>query len=213
MALYTGSSAIDTVLSRLENNDAFYPREYIRKTLNLCIQNSNLWIGWYQGSVNIDTVKDRVAYDVPNNFIFPMALSLAGRTINKSAFGPLVADNQKLWKQGTSNTGRQMTDWALLGLRKFVVYPADSVGGRVMTLSGVLEPPLFADEATTLSVPVNVMNSIFDFVTHVVQVRLSGQPFLQSMQGLKIYAQAMKQNTMWRSSGQPYYADEVKVGE
>lgn len=213
MALYTGSSAIDVVLSRLENNDRFYTREHIRKVLNLCIQNSNLWVGWYQGGVTILTVKDRVCYDVPQSVIFPMSLTMQGRVINKSAFGALVADNQKLWKQNTANTGIQMSDWSLLGLKKFVVYPADSRGGRTMVLTGVMEPPLFDGESTTLNIPVNVMNAILDYASHLIQVKISGQPFMQSMSFYKIYSQAMRQLMMWRSQNQPYFTDETRAGE
>ena len=213
MALYTGASTIDVVLSRLENNDRFYTREQIRKVINLCIRNTNLWLGWYQGSVDITTVSGRVAYDVPNNIIFPMTLTLEGRVINKSAFGAMVADNQKLWKDSTANTGVPVSDWSLIGIRKFVIYPADARGGRVLRLSGVMEPPVFNSESDSIVIPVNIYNAIVDYVTHLVQLKISGQPFLQSQSFLKMYIEFMKLNMLWRSQGQVNFMSEVKAEE
>jgi len=213
VASYSGANSIDLILSRLENNDQFFPRDHVRKTINLCIRNTNLWLGWYQGSVIIPTVKDRVAYDVPNNMIFPMSLSLEGRVINKAAFDSTVADNQKLWRESTANTGVQMSDWSLMGIRKFVVYPADSRGGRAMSLSGVMEPPVFDTEASVVTIPVNVYNTIVDYASHAIQIRISGQPYLQSMQFYKIYANFMKLNMVWRGASQQYFTDETRASE
>jgi len=213
VASYTGANSIDLILSRLENNDQFFPRDHVRKVLNLCIRNTNLWIGWYQGSVAIPTVKDRVAYDVPNSMIFPMSLSLEGRVINKSSFDALVSDNQRLWVENTANTGIQMSDWSLVGIRKFVVYPADSRGGRSMFLSGVMEPPVFDAESSVVTIPVNVYNSIIDYASHLIQVKLSGQPFMQSMAFYKVYANFMKLNMVWRGASQPFFTSETRADE
>ncbi len=211
MSEYLGSDVVDSVLSRLENNDQFYPRDHVLKAINYGLQTTNIWLGYAQDERQILTVANRVIYEVPSDIILPMALSFEGKTLYKSSFGAIVSNNQKLLKETNRSVGIQPMEWALLGIRKFVVYPADGYGGRLLLLSGVVEAPQFELETTIITVRVNVMNTIIDYAAHLVQCKLTGKPFFDSLGYYNGYRDFTKMNSLWRTAKQPYYAVETSA--
>lgn len=200
---------IDNVLSRVENNDGFYTRANIMKAVNYGLQTTNLWLGFAQDEKQIISVANRVFYDVPHDLVLPMSLSFDGKSLYKSSFDAMVSNNHRLLKETGATIGVQPLEWALFGTRKFVIYPSDAQGGHLIQLSGVVEAPQFALESDVITVPVNVMNTIIDYAAHLVQCKLTGRPFFDSLAFYNGYRDFTKMNSIWLTAQQPYYNIEI----
>lgn len=209
MAEYQGEDTIDRVLSRVENNDSFYTREHIMKAINYGLQTTNIWLGFAQDEKQIISVANRVCYEVPYDLVLPMSVSFDGRTLYKSSFDALVSNSHRLLKETNVNTGIQPLEWALFGTRKFFIYPADGRGGHLIQISGVVEAPQFVLESDIITVPVNIMNTIVDYAAHLVQCKLTGRPFFDSLAFYNGYRDFTKMNSIWRTVNQPYYNVET----
>lgn len=209
MASFLASDCIDSVLTRLENNDSFYKRSHILNALNYGLQTTNIWLGFAQQEITIISKANKCCYDVPYEMVFPMSLAFDGKVLHKSAFSDLVNNNQDAWKSSTTTKEMQPLEWALMGTRKFFVYPCDAKGGRALQISGIVDAPQFLDETTSIVVPVNVMNTILDYAAHLVQCKLTGRPFFDSLAFYNGYRDFTKMNSAWRTAQQPYYKYEI----
>jgi hypothetical protein len=182
MPQVTLEELIEQVYDRVENNRVFYPRDEVVDVINEGICVFNLFIGFLQNTVDLPglTVAGRVIYDVPAPIIIPIRIQYEGRMLEPwamSNIGYTIPD----WMQKTSAMeGYPPQHWVPIGISKFGLHPADSEGGRVVSITGIIEPTPLVDDDDVIQFPIEVGNSFSDYCAHVLQLDEGGMTFKTS---------------------------------
>lgn len=214
MATLTLGFLKDQVLSRLENNDQMFQSDELTDAINEAICISNMLCGWYQSTIPISTlttIADRHIYDTPNGIIFPIRVTFEDQVLEVSNLFAIINDWPSFLRDTTSNTGNQVSRWVPLGLTKFAIHPADSVGGGSLMVTGISEPDTLTDDEDQIHIPKEGITTVCDYAAHIVQCKLQGTPFMQSLGMFRNFQALIGLGKYWNTYRQPnMYFDEQK---
>lgn len=143
MAL-TREQVRDRIWSRLEANTGFYEQASVDRALNLSISILNLFIGRYQGSAYVPSfsVANQHIYNIPSPIVLATAIYMENRSLRPARLRSFSLAHPFWLKQTSSNTGIEVANWIPIGMSRFAIWPADSVGGAALRVDGIVEPPL-----------------------------------------------------------------------
>ena len=204
----------DQVYARLEDNREMYQEDEVRDAINEAYRILNLFCGWVNATVPISTtytIADRVIYDVPYRIAIPQKVSFEGQALEKVALSVAALNLPTFLRSYTSTTGQNVSRWIPIGFRRFAIYPADSVGGGLLEVTGVANPAILVNDSDTVLIPKEGVNAVVDYSAHTVQCKLQGEPFMQSLNLYRSFEELMSINKVWQKYKQPRMVFENKT--
>jgi hypothetical protein len=210
MPTQTVASLDQRVLDRLEGNSVFYVQSERYNALNEALRALNLFVGFTQATVNVPggTQIGRHIYDQPAGIIFPLAVAFNNRPLIKSTLPNLVT-RSRLWVNNLSSTTGPVKTWVALGTQKFIIDPADAVGGGTLAVTGVVEPTTLVNPTDIVQCPDHFTDTLVDYAAHVMQLKEGGKIFADSAALYHDFQSQMKEFGRWRNMQQPRYWIEV----
>ena len=211
MAVVTLANLRSLVYSRLEGNELMYSNTEVNNALNEAYRVVNLICAWKTVTVSVRqeaTIANRAIYDVPESIVIPQKVSFEGKALEKSPVTQTANYFPKFLTDTTYSTGKPVSRWIPIGITKFAIHPADSIGGGLLQVTGITNPDEMVNDSDTVYIPKEGLTTVIDYSAHVVQCKLQGTPFRQSLslysnfqQLLKIdkYYAGYKQPSMWIS--------------
>ena len=206
MPRFTLGELRDQVYSRLENNDQMFQPSEVTDAINEGVSCVNLICGWYQGTRSVSTVTTiagRHIYDVPEDIVFPQRVTFEGQVLERSGLMTLASTWPRFLQDTTSNTGKQVSRWSPIGIRKFVIHPGDSVGGGALEVTGILNPDVLEESSDQVYIPKEGLTAVCDYAAHAVQCKLQGTPFMQSLTMFRNYEALVGLQKYWANYKQP----------
>jgi hypothetical protein len=208
MANFTLGQLKAQTYSRLEDNREMYQESEVTSAINEAISVINLACGWFQNTYHVSTtttVADRHIYDFPPEIIFPQRVVFENQVLEKATLWTLGNNFPTFLRDTTATTGNQVSRWCAIGIRKFVIHPADSVGGGDLYVTGITEPGVLVEDADSLILPKEGIPAICDYAAHIVQCKLQGTPFMQSLTMFNNYQQMVEMSKFFSGYNQPTY--------
>ncbi len=208
MAAFTLAELRSQTLARIEDNDLLYQETELNSAINEAVWVINLACGWFQNTVPISattTIADRHIYDLPEEIIFPQRVVFEGQVLEKSTLWTLGNNWPTFLRDTTATTGKQVSRWCSLGIRKIAIHPADSVGGGDLYITGITEPGTMVEDTDSLILPKEGVPIVCDYAAHIVQCKLQGTPFMQSLAMFRNYQELVNVAKFFSAYNQPTY--------
>ena len=175
--------------------------------VNEAIQILNLQTGFIQTTVQVPGYSqiNRVWYDTPTGIIIPLRVQFDVNYLQSATLNGIGRIYPNWTIDTTALTGLPVTYWIPAGLKKFAIYPADSLGGYSIYVTGVQEPVPLVNLTDVVPMP-NECVSAFDLLaSHTLQLKESSALFAQSSNDYQGYMRMMKRMAIWRGMVQPRY--------
>lgn len=171
------------VMDELDNSPEFPPNN-ITLILNQALYRLNLLVAWQQTTVPMLTSEpdaDRgpvFIYDVPPGILIPMRVDIEGIALAGPISLRRMARQFRYWSTDATADNGPVSTWSRIGLSKFIIYPADSIGGSAMDVTGV-------QPITPLSLPTDTItldNQFADILIEYARMRAGFKEPFQSFQ-------------------------------
>jgi hypothetical protein len=212
MPTVTLASLKYNVYNKLQQNDKLYSAQEVVDSINESIRVTNLFSGYIQGSATTLSIGNRVWYSMPSGILFPLKIQYEGHLLQPQSIRAIGQANPRWVQQTTTSLGSPPSYWIPNGVDLFAIYPADSIGGGMLTVTGVVEPqPLVAD-TDTLVLPNEYSDLIVDLSTHNIQLKESGQLTQQSVVWYQSFLAKMVLLSIWKGLTQPVLKAQAIAG-
>jgi hypothetical protein len=102
-----------------------------------------------------------------------------------------------------------------VGIRTIAIHPADSVGGRILRVVGILEPTLLVNDSDIVDIPDEMVDAVEHLAVLALQLREGGSVFYQASTKFVEFQKNVENWMRWRDVQQPRYRVEkpaVKSG-
>lgn len=169
------------VYDRLEQNSVFYEVEEVDYALNEAVAVFNLGSRLLQATYNFTSRANRVIYDVPREILLPTRVDWEKKTLEPWGLTEVSQASPDWLKQTTAQSNAEPAHWISIGNNKLAIHPADSYGGRVVSVTGVIEPVRMVNASDPLALPGMYSNSLADYATHVLVMDEGGVGFSATM--------------------------------
>lgn len=200
------------VWDRLDSNTLLYTSQNVTDAVNECIRVVNAATGFMQGTIQVPNLSQagRIWYDVPTGILVPLRCQFESSWLQRF-FPNQIGMAYSNWTQdSTANTGLPVSCWVPLGFQKFAIWPADSIGGSPIFITGVLEPTQLVNPNDVINMPVEYTDCIVNLSSQVLCLKETGMLFKQSSLWYQQYLSQIKKMTIWRSAIMPaYYVPEL----
>lgn len=213
MATRTLAQLRTTVYAALDNNTGFYPAAEVTRALNEQIRVGNLFTGFIQGSAALTTDAGRYVYATPEPILVPLAVALDGRPLKRTSLAVLAARRRHWARETTANLGA-VASWGPLGIRRFIIHPADALGGRTITVDGIIEPTALVNDTDVVQADDEILDGIQDMTAHILQLKEGGKIFADSTSGYQAFLREMKLKERWQDLRHPrFFLEKAQVKE
>ena len=195
------------VYSRVDSNRLLFTAPEVQAAINEAIQVVNLSTGFIQGTFQIPgwSQVNRIWYDTPAQILIPLRVTFEGQYLQPTTLWQLGASYPNWTADTTNSTGLQVSYWVPCGLTKFGIYPADSLGGCDLRMTGVLEPVPLVNDTDVLNLPNEYASAVDLLATHTLILKESSAAFAQGSKDYQKYLSVNKQMTIWKGLTQPRY--------
>jgi hypothetical protein len=195
------------VLARVDGNALLYTQAERYNAINEAIRVLNLATGFIQVTLPVATwsIVNRVWYDVPAGIVIPLRVQYENTYLGRLSLKAIGLSTPG-WTQETTVTAAQpVTNWVPFGLTKFGIYPAATIGGSQILVTGVAEPAPLVNPADSVSFP-NQVDAAFDLLAvHTLQLKESGQAFAAASADYQGFLRIMNKIVPWRGWTAPRY--------
>ncbi len=206
MPIVTLADLSSRVYARIDNNTQLYTQSEVTSSLNESLRVLNSFLGFLQGSVQMMSEAGRVWYDVPTGILIPMRVQFEGVYLQKM-FPSQIGKAYAGWTAETTlNTGTPVAEWVPCGLTKFAIHPADSVGGAVINVTGVLEPTPLVNPTDTVTIPNEYTDILVNLSGQVLTLKETGKLFSQQIFYYREFMRIMAKAAIWRGAVMPQYS-------
>lgn len=187
-------------LTRLENNSRAFGAVQLTTVINEGIQVLNMHCGWVSQTIDLGpTVSNRPIYNIPEQIIYPTRVYFEGRVLYKTTLRDLLDLHPSALIENTSQRYGSVEQWCSIGSSKAFIWPAASVAGQSLQVTGVVEPTTLTTDASVIQLPNEAASAIADYAAHRVQFKIGGVPFNQSIAYYANFQTFMKSRTAWRN--------------
>lgn len=198
------------VYRRIEENFLFYPKYQVDNAINEALQVLNLFTGYYQSTLTIGvTVATRFWYDVPNTMIFPMQVYVDRRMIFKASLSSTCTSIRDFLSANNLNDGGPLY-WIPIGIRAFIVTPADTTGGRSLEIVGVVEPPVLTSSADVAKLSDSWLELVEDYAFYTLVLVEGGKIFADASKLFQKFQKQMRELQMWQTQINERYFVETE---
>lgn len=198
---------------RLENNSAFYTSAERTRALNHGIKVLNLMTGFLQRTERVYTQANRVVYDTPSGILAPLWVTLDGEMLDKQGVFDLSHSHPQWLSETTDNTGVNTRVWVPIGLKKFAIYPGDSKGGKILSVTGVAEPTPLVNPTDVIGYPNEFSDAPIDYGSHLLQVKAGGTVAVQAMYAYQQFIARADELRRWKQKVAPKFRIEIDASE
>ena len=197
----------DATYSKLDSNNLFYRQVEVDWAINEAIRLGNIFCGWITNTTAVygggATIANRVIYRVPDDIAIPQRVSFSGKELDKVGLFQLFREYPTWMKETTASTGYPVNRWCPYSLNRFIINPADAVGGGSLVVTGIANVDPLVHAADTINLPKAAITMIADYSAHIVQCKLGSVPLTQSMPQYRTYEALIKQSKVWTNYKQP----------
>jgi hypothetical protein len=185
------------VYSRVDNNQLLYPQVEVIAAINEGIKLTNLLLGYYQDTITLPDVSqpDRLFYDLPAGVVFPFRVSFENQYLRPMSLNSIGQYSAAWMTATTGNTGMAVSNWIPVGLFKFAIWPADSVGGGQIAVASLVEPPVLVNPKDTISWSSEASLAFDQYAEHVIQLKESTADFSKASMAYNAYQSSVKRSS------------------
>ena len=192
--------------AKLEGNQRMYKPAEVTRAINEAIKLTNLFGAWFNTTATVPstaTIANRVIYRVPESIIIPEKVSINGVELNKVGLLQLCRNWPEWMSETTASTGYSVSRWCPYAFNRIIINPADSVGGAYLEITGIGNPPDLEDDSDVISIPKDGVPAVSEYAAHIVQCKLTGTAFTQSIPMYRTYEKYVKSQRKWLTYKQP----------
>jgi len=188
------------VWDRLDSNSNWYPELNVRYALNEGLKKSNLIVGWNQATINVsgNSVANQYLYSTPIGIVVPMRVEFAGRELNPVGLKSLTRKYRN-WISDTSNLIGPVKYWSRIGISQFLLYPADSIGGSVVAVTGIAPVPMLVNQGDVVDLENHWTQLVVKYAAARCQLKDSGATFSMAQGIMKQVMIDLKLMSVWKS--------------
>ena len=210
---YTLADLEQNVYSQLDDNSLFYTQAEVDRAINEAIRVLNLYTGYLQESASGGTTTvNRVFYDVPSAILWPTAVYYGGRVLKKATV-PAIGGFRKRWLADTGAKYGPVAEWVPIGIRKYAIHPACSIGSVALTVEGVAEPTEMVNATDVLEFPDEYLDTMTDLAVHILPLKEGGKVFADSASSYQDFLKGVQGISMWQKLKQPRFRVEVEAAK
>lgn len=199
------------VYSQLDNNSLFYTQAEVDRAINEAVRTLNLYTGYLQESASGGTTTaNRTFYDVPASILWPTAVYYNGRPLRKNSLGA-IGMLRKEWMYDRGSVYGPVANWIPIGIRKYAIHPACSIGSVALTVEGVAEPTTLVYATDVIEFPDEFSDTLTDLAVHVLPLKEGGKVFADAASAYEDFLKGVKGITMWQRLKQPRFRVEVEA--
>jgi hypothetical protein len=194
------------VLGRLDGNTNLYTTPEIDYVVNECIRTISLLTGFYRTTVSVAgfSVANQIVYGMPPSILIPSIVSFEGRQLTKISLKKL-ARQRRAWATDTTAARGRVAFWAPVGNGQFVITPADSQGGRDITVTGMTEPPLLVNPTDVISLENEYVEMVAEYGEHRLPLKEGGKVFADGSLALNDFYAKLKARRSYGDMKFPKY--------
>ncbi len=194
------------VYDRVENNSFLYTAQEVTNALNEFIRIANCFIGLNQSTVFVPgfSVANKLIYPIPSPILIPFQVSFDGRVLRKLSPAALARNYPRFATDNTAKSG-PVSRWAPVGISQFLLHPADSIGGRAISVTGVIEPQLLGSAGDTIALEDEYIDMAVEYAGHRIQLKEGGKTFADASMSLQTFWKIMKERSRYRGLTFPRY--------
>lgn len=196
------------VYSRIDNNTQLYTQSEVTSSLNESLRVMNSFLCLIQTSVHVPglSVAGRVWYHVPSPVLIPIRVQFEGGYLQKM-FPSQIGKAYSNWvEDSTLSTGMPVSEWVPCGLSKFAIHPADSIGGGLLTVTGVQDPVPLVNPTDTVTIPQEYTDVLVNLSGQVLTLKETGKLFGQQIFFYREFMRLMAKAAIWRGAVMPLYS-------
>lgn len=199
------------VYGRIDNNVDLFPAAEVARAINCGIGVLNLFSGFLQKTAPVDTVAGQYLYSTPTGILIPLRVDLDDSFLDKTNLQSLNHSAPAWMLENSANTGQLPYHWCPVGVSKFVIHPADSVGGRQMDVTGVAEPTPLVNDGDVIGYPNEFADAIEDYAAHYLMLKCGGVVAIQAMYQYAAFMRRANELKRYKSKIAPTFRVEVEA--
>jgi len=212
MATVTRADLRTRIQARLDGNTELYPDPEVHAAIDDAVRALNLFTGFIQTTAlhSAFTVANQHIYDVPSGYLFLVRVEFQGRVLDKTSLSNICNSNPEWLSETTANTGIPVSSWVPLGVNKFAIHPADSLGSQNVRLAGVVEPTSLSADDSVIAIPDDFSDLIEDLASHYLQMKEGGIIFTRASLLYQKFLGKMKELTRFTTMKNPTYWVDIE---
>lgn len=201
---FTVAQLEQQVWDQLDNNTGEFPEPNVRAVLSQGLQRLNNLVGFSQDTVPVPgfSVANQLLYARPAGILIPLRVDFEGEELEKTSLARIA----RRYRDFAVDTGKP-SRWCLIGLRTFLIHPADPVGGGLLEVSGVAPiAKLGADTSETIDLDDEHAEILVDWAKFRLLLKEGGKSFSDaSVSGYQAMISKAKTLALWESMTFPAY--------
>jgi hypothetical protein len=194
------------VLDRLSGNNTLYTTPEIDFSINESVRILNVFCGIQQQSISVPglSIASQLIYAVPATILIPLRATIDGRAIQRISLASL-ARNYRSWASDTTAKLGPIQRWAGIGIGQFVIHPADSIGGKDIKITGVVESVALVNSGDVVSLEDEFVDAVIQYAGHRCQLKAGGAEFASSSLLIQKFWHVLKQRSIFQGLKMPQY--------
>lgn len=190
---------------RVEDNSLFYPPYQVVNAINEALRTLNLFTGYYQATATVGvSVAGRFFYYNPVSIIFALEVYIDRRMLYRSPLSSTARARTDFLRADTLQDGDPLF-WIPLGTSKFIVTPADTLGGRALEVVGVSEPPLLISGTDISVLADDWLELVENYAFYTLTFTEGGKIFADASKLFQHFQRRMKDLQIWTTMTNPRY--------
>jgi hypothetical protein len=197
------------VLARLDGNTLLYTQSERYDIINEAYRLTNLVLGYQQTTVQLLSQQNRIYYSSPVLII--LRIQFENDYLERTSINAIGRAHPQWTTATTANTGMDVSTWIPMGFTKFGIWPADSLGGGIIQVTGVSEITPLANATDSVNWGNDVLSAFDLYTGHVIQLKESPKTFSQASFDYNDYLKIIKAQTYIGGFTAPrYWVEEAQ---
>jgi len=195
----------------VEGNTELYKQPEVDYTINEALGSLNLLAGFYQITVDLPdaSVVNRHVYDIPKSILIPLSVAIDNVPLHPIGFSTLSRTDPD-WMNRLASPGNEPVYWMPIGITKFALAPADYLGGRILSVTGIGEVPDLVNATDKIVLNDEHSDAIKNLVGHRLPLKMPGAEFQQAASLYREYLHDAKALARWTGFKAPRFFIEAK---
>jgi hypothetical protein len=192
----------DRVWSLLDGNTLEFPEAQVRAAINEALYRSNLLCGHTQALISIPggSVVNQHVYGRPTGILIPIRIDFDGVELERISLRRLALK----YPNFATDTGKPAR-WAPIGLRRWVIHPADEIGGYSLDVTGVAPLTPLTVSSQTITLDDQFIDLVVNYCRPRVIMKEGGKPLADVVPAYRRVQSQLATLGLWRSLVMPMY--------
>lgn len=191
------------VYDRLEGNTVFYTLPEVTTAINMSFRTVNAFSGFYQKTVPVPlTIPNRFFYDLPDPVLIPLNVNYQGRALQKEHIKRLGSSRRNILRDANRSGPKY---WLPIGLKKIMISPADSIGGKFFEVQGICQTPELVNLTDTVVIADEWTEIIEEDAFRFLTLKESGAVFTSAARLFMKWGPRVRDLAMWINYRSPKF--------